>query len=360
MDDGRYIEYLLNKRIRRKSKDPDAIHKTYSSKYMNWITEYLNNNQIDEVPMFIICNTLYKLPDTFRIRNNSFFVEDFYLFVYFYDWNYILSNEGYREYIVNLCVKLYIESCYLNDEIDEAYWLCLTSDGLENYKKEGTYFDEKVMEYFADRVDIQEEFTMIHEAGHYLLRYIDKETAFGQIKEIHDNLQNKEYFKYKKDSGRDLEDLFEECYCDSQAVLHMMERFKLKEDIGNDECYMLLFKTLLYIYALEYIDIVSQKNIEITGSYFDYQLWELVYRMGNVYNTIYARLLNEGAEHEIEKLRNTYEEFSEMLQDKMTEIRQIMLYIKAIRIENENKFQEVIKVCRADKEQFIKEYLNVL
>ncbi len=130
MNDSRYIEYILDRRIMRKSKNPDSIHKAYSSKYLNWITEYLNNNQIDEVPMFIICNTLYKLPDTFRIRSNSFFVGDFYLFSYFYNWNYILSDEKYQEFAVNLCIKQYIESCYLNDEIDEAYWLCLTSGGL--------------------------------------------------------------------------------------------------------------------------------------------------------------------------------------------------------------------------------------
>lgn len=360
MNDSRYIEYLLDRRIMRKSKNPDSIHKAYSSKYLNWITEYLNNNQIDEVPMFIICNTLYKLPDTFRIRSNSFFVGDFYLFSYFYNWNYILSDEKYQEFAVNLCIKQYIESCYLNDEVDEAYWLCLTSEGLENYKREGTYFDEEVMEYVADRTDIQEEFAMIHEAGHYLLRFIDKGTAFEPIKEIYDKIAADKHFKYEKGAGRDLNDLFEECYCDSQAVLYVMEHHKFKEDMEKDECYMLLFKTLLYIYALQYIDIVSQKGIEITGAYFDYQLWELVYRMANMYNTLYARLVNEGTEREVELLRDTYEKFADMLQEQMEEIRQIILYVKETIIENEKEFHEAVKVSYEEKVQFIREYLKLL
>ena len=291
MDDNRYIEYLLEKRIMKRSKNPKSIHKAYSAKYINWITEYLNENQIYEVPMFIICNTLYKLPDTFRIRNNSFFVGDFYLFNYFYDWNYILSDERNHEFLVNLCIKQYIESCYLNEEIDVAYWLCLTSDGLEDYKKEGMYYDDRVMEFLAVRTDIQEEFAMIHEAGHYLLRHIDKEAALEPIREMHDKIQTplSDQFGYG-DSREDLTCLYEECYCDTQAVLYIMSHRDFKGNIGTEECFMLLFKTLLYVYAMRYIDIVCQRSIKITGDYFDYQLWELVYRMGNIYNTLYAGL----------------------------------------------------------------------
>lgn len=280
MDDSRYIEYLLEKRIMKRSKNPESIHKTYSAKYLNWITEYLNDNHIYEVPMFIICNTLYKLPDTFKIRKNSFFVGDFALFSYFYDRNYILSDERYQEFLVNLCIKQYIESCYLNNEIDEAYWLCLTSDGLEDYKKAGMYFDEETMESLAERTDIQEEFAMIHEAGHYLLRHIDKKAALEPIKALHDKIQIPLSYQFGYGKGKeDLSDLYEECYCDSQAVLYIMKNLDLKRNIGTGQCCMLLFKTLLYVYAMRYIDIVCQKSIKITGDYFDYQLWELVYRM---------------------------------------------------------------------------------
>ena len=216
------------------------------------------------------------------------------------------------------------------------------------------------MEYVSERTDIQEEFAMIHEAGHYLLRFIDKETAFEPIKEIYDKIAADKYFKYEKSTGRDLNDLFEECYCDSRAVLYVMEHHKLKEDIGKDECYMLLFKTLLYIYALQYIDIVSQKGIEITGAYFDYQLWELVYRMANIYHTLYAQLINEGTEREAELLRDTYEKFADILQEKMEEIRQIILYVKETIIEYENEFHEAVKVSYEEKVQFIREYLKLL
>lgn len=361
MDDSRYIEYLLEKRIMKRSKNPKSIHKAYSAKYINWITEYLNDNQIYEVPMFIICNTLYKLPDTFRIRNNSFFVGDFYLFNYFYDWNYILSDERNYEFLINLCIKQYIESCYLNDEIDVAYWLCLTSDGLEDYKKEGKYFDDRTMEFLADRTDIQEEFAMIHEAGHYLLRHMDKEAALEPIREMHDKIQIplSDQFGYG-DSREDLSDLYEECYCDTQAVLYIMSHRDFKENIGTEECCMLLFKTLLYVYAMRYMDIVCQRSIKIAGDYFDYQLWELVYRMGNIYNTLYARLVEEGAKDAVDILNITYEKFLDVLQEKMKEVRQIVTYIKESIFENENAFYEEIKVESEDKERFIREYLNVL
>lgn len=364
MDHSRYIEYLLNKRTRRRSRDFDSIHKVYASKYKDWISEYLKQNQIDEVPLFIVCNTLYKLPDTFKIGNNSFFIGDFYLFIYFYDWNYILSNENFREHMVNLCVKQYIESCYLNDEINEAYWLCNSSDGLEDYKIAGTYSNEEVKSYLADRTDIQEEFAMIHEAGHYLCRFIDKEIAFRWIKELYEELHNKtafaEYFEYIKDTDEDLMGLFEECYCDSQAALYVIGHLNQKGNIEKGECYMLIFKTLFYIYSLQYISIVSQKEIEVTGGYFDRQLWVLVYRMANIYNTLYAQVIDEGTLYEIEILSNTYEKFNDLLQVTMEEIRQIMLYIKKTMIDNKDSLDEANKISNAEKIKFIKEYLKLL
>lgn len=358
MDDSRYIGYLLEKRIMKRLKDPESVKEVYFAKYRNWITEYLNENQIYEVPLFIICNTLYKLPDTFRIRNNSFFVGDFNLFSYFYDWNYILSDEKYHEFLINLCIKQYIESCYLNDEIDVAYWLCLTCDGLENYKKEGIYFDERTMKFLADRTDVQEEFAMIHEAGHYLLRHIDKEAALEQIREMHEKIQSPLSDQFGYGHGKeDFSDLFEECYCDEQAVLFIMGHRSLKEDIGTEECYMLFFKTLLYVYAMRYIDIVCQRSIRVTGDYFDYQLWGLVYRMGNIYNTLYVRLAEESA---LDILKITYEKFLDVLQEKMKEVRQIVIYIKESILENKDAFYEIIKSESADKEQLIREYLNLL
>lgn len=139
-----------------------------------------------------------------------------------------------------------------------------------------------------------------------------------------------------------------------------MNHYDNQKGIGAEECYMLLFKTLLYTYALRYIDIVCQKSIEMTGDYFDYQLWELVYRIGNIYNTLYTRLINEGAGCEIENLRTTYEKFLYVLQTKMEEVRQVTLYIKESIIENEDKFHEAVRASSTDKEQFIREYLNVL
>ena len=44
----------------------------------------------------------------------------------------------------------------------------------------------------------------------------------------------------------------------------------------------------------------------------------------------------------------------------MEEVRQVTLYIKESIIENEDKFHEAVRASSTDKEQFIREYLNVL
>ena len=77
MQDGVYIEYLMEQRIMRRTNIMDELHKIYAGKYERWIRQYLISKQILEAPLFIFCNTLYKLPDTFRIRNNSFFIGDY-------------------------------------------------------------------------------------------------------------------------------------------------------------------------------------------------------------------------------------------------------------------------------------------
>lgn len=363
MYDGEYIEYLLDKRIMRRTKNPELLHNIYASKYAKWIKEYLNNNQIEDVPFFLACNTLYKLPDTFRIRNNSFFVGDYYLFDYFYDWNYVLSNCNYHEFVVNLCIKQYIESCFLNDKIDDAYLLCLTSDGLEDFKTE-SYYNQEVMAYFVNRTDIQEKFTMLHEAGHYLSRFVNKEVEIQQIKEIHDELIKVikiDYFMGKKERDLDLErKLFEECYCDSQAVLYIVDHFDFDETIFKSEYYTLLLNTLFYIYILMYIDTICLTDDIDTEAYFDYQLWELTYRIGNIYNVLYAKLLEQGSITEIQLLKKVYTEFIHTFSIRMKEIREIVFYIKETLEENKSVIKDAFKVSDADRIQFIKDYLKLL
>lgn len=363
MNDNTYIEYLFNKRVRRKTDNPQKVHNIYSNKYDNWIKEFLNQNQINEVPLFITCNTLYKLPDTFRINKNSFFVGDSYLFEYFYDWNYVLSDERYQEFIVNLCVKQYIESCYLNNRIDEACWLCLTSNGIEDYKNE-RYFDKNTITYFVERTHIQEEFTMIHEAGHYLYRFIDKDTETKCIREIHSRLTSviqMEQFQSEKAKNDDLEEkLFEECYCDAQAVKYILKCFDSDGNINIDEQYEVFFRTLFYIYVLQYIDAMCEEEIENADNLFDYQLWELTYRMANIYNTLYADLLEWGTEIEIKELDNTYTKFVDLLKSKMKEVRQVIYYVKDLICENKNSICVIEELNDADKEQIIKEYLKLL
>lgn len=363
MDDSKFIEYLLEKRVMRKTENMDNLHNIYASKYAKWIREYLNKKQIDKVPIFLACNTLYKLPDTFKIRENSFFVGDYGLFNYLYDWNYVLSNDNFHQFIVNLCIKQSIESYYLNDEIEITYWLCLHSDGLEEYKTE-EYYNREIMTLFVDRTDIQEKFTMLHEAGHYLFRFINREKAIEQIKEIHEEFIKINKMKLpieNKGNNYDLDQkLYEECYCDLQAAQYIVQQFNEEESNAKGECYMLLFNTLFYVYILGYINTISLKNGTDCESYFDYQLWELTYRIGNMYIAFYAKLLEQENEQEMELLNKVYTEFVHMFSGRMKEVREIMSYIKAMINENRHDIENNFDVNDVSKINFIKEYLNLL
>ena len=363
MDDSQFIEYLLEKRVMRKTENMDNLHNIYASKYAKWIREYLNKKQIDKVPIFLACNTLYKLPDTFKIRENSFFVGDYGLFNYLYDWNYVLSNDNFHQFIVNLCIKQSIESYYLNDEIDITYWLCLHSDGLEEYKTE-EYYNREIMTLFVDRTDIQEKFTMLHEAGHYLFRFINREKAIEQIKEIHEEFIKINKMKLpieNKGNNYDLDQkLYEECYCDLQAAQNIVQQFNEHESNAIGEWYMLLLNTLFYVYILGYINTISLKNGTDCESYFDYQLWELTYRIGNMYIAFYAKLLEQENEQEMELLNKVYTEFVHMFSGRMKEVREIMSYIKAIINENRHDIENNFDVNDVSKINFIKEYLNLL
>ena len=87
MNTDEYVEDLLEERVMRKTSDPELIEDMYKKKYSNWFINYFRKYGIDDVPLLICCNTLYKLPATIRIQENTFFVGDFSLFEYFYDLN---------------------------------------------------------------------------------------------------------------------------------------------------------------------------------------------------------------------------------------------------------------------------------
>ena len=359
MEDGQFIEYLLDKRVMRKTNNKEILQNVYASKYKKWIVKYLEKNQIDNVPILLACNTLYKLPDTFKIRKNSFFIGDFALFDYLYDWNYVLSSETYHEFVPNLCLKQCIESYYINGEMDIAYWMCLHFEGLEEYKT-GEYYNKEIMTYFVDRTDIQEKFTMIHEAGHYLFRFIDREDEIKEIKEIYEAFskinETNQFIKNNYDAEKDL---YEECYCDSKAAVYVVQN-RDEDAVAKADYYKLLFDTLFYVYILEYINALCVKNDAGRVHYFDYQLWKLSYRIGNVYSALYAELLNQGNEQEIEILKTAYAEFMDTFPEIVKEIREIVFNIKDFLQENRIGIKEIASVNDESKINFIKEYLALL
>lgn len=53
MQDGVYIEYLMEQRIMRRTNIMDELHKIYAGKYERWIRQYLISKQILEAPLFI-------------------------------------------------------------------------------------------------------------------------------------------------------------------------------------------------------------------------------------------------------------------------------------------------------------------
>lgn len=261
----------------------DELHKIYAGKYERWIRQYLISKQILEAPLFIFCNTLYKLPDTFRIRNNSFFIGDYQLYKYLYDWNY----EEHQDILVELCLKQYIESCYLNDKLDEAYWLLA---------------------------------------------------------------------REKNDDGD--KRLFEECYCDAESIKFILDNYISNENIKIEDIFFLLFRTLLYIYILMYIHSMTLEKDETPRKYYDYQLWELTYRMANMYTVIYEWLLANMPE-QVNVLKKIYSDYTETFKNKMKKVREVIEKLKDIMQQNDDNMRKLSKRSENEKKQLIKEYLKL-
>lgn len=111
--EGIYVDNYIRRRIMRKTNNQDLLGEIYASKYAKWIIPFFKKRGVDKVPLLISCNTLYQLPDYFKINANSFFVVDYYLYSYFYDLNYSLSALRRNEFAINLHIKTYIEQAYI-------------------------------------------------------------------------------------------------------------------------------------------------------------------------------------------------------------------------------------------------------
>ncbi len=353
MNTDEYVEDLLEERVMRKTSDPELIEDMYKKKYSNWFINYFRKYGIDDVPLLICCNTLYKLPATIKIQEITFFVGDISLFEYFYDLNYILSDRSKKEYLVNICIKLYIEACYLQDHIDKAFYLDLTSPTLEEYKKGTDYNNENIHTLWTKRTDIQEQFVFLHEANHYFLEQLDQKSRLQEYKNFYNYFQEKtqkklDIFKenYKTDN------LLVECFCDCEALKYMVNSFDQSNVAGFSEFISLMYKVPIYLYILQFINDSVQENYNIENGY-SYIFYALSYRMGMLYY-VFSKYLPESCWKINEKI---FDDNVRILKVIMKKVRQIILYVKEIVDKN---LSDIAWISSEGQNNYLKDFLNLL
>ena len=70
-DDELYLNAIMKQRIMRQTHDSKTLHRIYADKYANWLVPFFKEHDILDIPVLCICNTLYRLPDYFRIEEKS-------------------------------------------------------------------------------------------------------------------------------------------------------------------------------------------------------------------------------------------------------------------------------------------------
>ena len=356
-----FINHLFAKRKRRKVNHADDIHKVYTNKYKKWIIDYLKDNNYEQAPILIACNTIYKLPDYFRIQKDSFFLGDYALYNYFFDWNYCMGTICNEDIKILLCIKQYIESLYLKKYIDECYLLCLCTSNIEQYKDEQYYKDDTLI-YYDRLTNIQEAFVLLHEATHYL---IDIGCCSNELIE-QANIYDKFYKIHKKNniitekSPQKNDQLFVECVCDNRAVKFLIKNNEFNKDIGERECIQQIFFAMYYLYILQFIDMTVSTNIVDKEDFFDSTLWEITYRIGNIYVTLFEMQQDNELKIDVSSLNNIYEGFIETLKNETKSIRKIIKYIDMFMKENNDLMNKIHNTEISDKLSYIKNYLALI
>ncbi|MBQ8002963.1 MAG: hypothetical protein IJ297_05930, partial [Clostridia bacterium] len=273
-----FINYYFKKRIRRVTHAPDELHKIYSSKYFEWIIPFLKKYNITDAPLILCCNTLYQLPDFFTLGKNSFFVADYYLHSFLYDFNYSLSESYLNDLCINLFLKTYMEKAYLKNNIDSCFFLCSTSPTIEEYKHSDDYINENKMSHLVEITDLQEEFTFLHEAGHFLLEKYKslKESEFYKT-------VKKEYFNIK---CQNKDDFYDECFCDYVSSIYILNETYDKCSFEKSDYFSLFFRTLLCVYIIEFFSKCQELDPVLFFEYSDEQLQMILLRYHNLYIVI--------------------------------------------------------------------------
>jgi len=344
-----YINYYMSNRVMRKTNNPDILHKIYSAKYANWIIPFLNQHSIKNVPSLLCCNTLHLFPDFFTLRNHSFFVSDYYLYSYFYDFNYAFSTTNREEYFIDLLIKAFIECAFLAGNIDLSYSLAQTSPDIEAFKESDDYKNVDTMTSLIDKTDLQEAFTFLHEATHYLCRKEPDHLA-DKIACTMAQFGNIEILGFSSE-------ILEECYCDFNSVTFILETTYSLNEWGKSEYFEVLFLVLIYTYILEFARAVQCISLNEYSHYMNKQMELLCLRLGGIYAYILRYLHMSGHDSDIPALNTAYQKCIETFKSLGYKARTILEYVK---IEGDGNFHLFDSICREEKDSFVKSYLKLM
>lgn len=347
--DDFFVNYYMEKRIMRKTHDPDLLGDIYAAKYANWFVPFLKSYGITEAPLLLNCNTLYQLPEFFTIRNRNFFVVDYYLYSYFYDFNYALSDVARNEFTVNLYIKTFIEQAYLRGNVDLSFALCQISQNLEMYKESDDYQDKTLSVFLVEKADLQEALTFLHEATHFLFRN-DMGICTGEdYKEIVDIFST---------IMPDLTvEFFEECYCDYSSISYILEKTYSGTQLPHKEYFLTLFFVLIYTYTLQFTMTCQSIGLSEYSKYMNREMNMLWLRFGGIQIFIYKFLLKNGHEKDIPNLNFAYHDAIETFKQLGSEIREILELTK---YEGERNLEMYKDICTEQKKQYIQDFLHLV
>lgn len=288
----------------------------------------------------------------FSIKN-SFFVSDYSLHCYFYDFNYLLSDRKYNDCIDNLIIKTFIEYAYWNGNIDLSYLLIQTIPDIENYKETYNYQNNNTMERIVEKTDIQEMFSFLHEATHYLCKHEKSHPTdefVYHIKKLTASSMIKTYIDIDSD-------MIEECYCDFKSLIYILDTTYSENKFSKSEYFESLFLALVYMYVLQFIHKIPKISGEAVDGYMDSEMKLLCLRLGCMYSNITNYLFNLKELSDFTIVSSTYDRCVNLFLELGNKMRVISQNIRCVEDNYKYMFQDIGK---DEKIHSIKTYLNVL
>lgn len=352
MSDNRedhFINYYMSNRVMRKTHDPNALHQIYATKYEIWIIPFLKQYGVENAPSLLCCNTLHKLPDFFRLQPHSFFISDYYLYSYFYDFNYALSDNKRNDLTINILLKAFIEQAYVSGHIDLSYSLARTSPDVEAYKKTNEYKNHNIATGLVKKTDLQEALTFLHEATHYLCK---RESGTS----IDDILNAMSRFRCITILGLNSKTL-EECYCDYRSVTSLLKTTYHLNEWQREQYFEIIFLTLIYIYTFQFSRVAPSITVSEYSSYIDQEMKLLWHRFGGMHAYILDYLLMSNEVGDIDVLNSSFQKCTDIFKEIGAKTRMIFEYAKCEGEINSHLFENISKGQKVD---YLKYFLKLL